>query len=200
MTYWPSAAVTNMLDWLLQVDQNVFVWINTTLANPLFDLAMPWWRSRSLWLSLYALLAIIWAWRFGRRVLPFMVLALIAIGLSDALSSQLIKPMIGRLRPCHEVALVDTLRLLVPCGPSFSFTSSHAANHFCFAWLVGSAFSRLGRWLLPSLLVWAGSIAFGQVYVGVHYPLDILVGALLGLTIGWMCCRAYQKLGYRYPQ
>ncbi|TXS90766.1 phosphatase PAP2 family protein [Parahaliea maris] len=188
-----------MLDLMLEFDQHLLFLVNNTLSNPVFDLVMPWWRSRLFWIPAYAILMLAWIWRFRQRAWPFLLLLIVCVGLSDFTSSQLIKPWVGRPRPCHEPALAESLRLLVTCGPSFSFTSSHAANHFCFAWLVGIAFKRPGWWLMPSLLVWAASIALGQVYVGVHYPLDTLAGAALGLAIGWLGCRVFRALGYRYP-
>jgi undecaprenyl-diphosphatase len=83
--------------------------------------------------------------------------------------------------------------LLEHCSGGFSFTSSHATNHFGFAMFVflttKDVFGKWGRWLF----VWAATISYGQVYVGVHYPVDILFGALLGICIGTLTAGYYNR-------
>ncbi|MBK8556199.1 MAG: phosphatase PAP2 family protein [Lewinellaceae bacterium] len=86
----------------------------------------------------------------------------------------------------------------VSCGGGYSFTSSHAANHFAVAVFLAAVFGGLSRWLRPGLLLWAAVISFAQVYVGVHYPGDVLAGALLGAIIGWGIYRIGERLG-KYP-
>jgi undecaprenyl-diphosphatase len=116
------------------------------------------------------------------------------VGVADQLSSELIKKKVERLRPCRETQLQPAARTLVHCGGGYSFTSSHATNHFAvavfifFSW--GLCWKRW-RWLL---LLWAASISLGQVYVGVHYPLDILVGAINGSILGYLGSLTYKRL------
>ncbi|MEZ4983676.1 MAG: phosphatase PAP2 family protein [Saprospiraceae bacterium] len=89
--------------------------------------------------------------------------------------------------------LSEPVRQLIPCGGGYSFTSSHATNHFAVAFFLFLTWGRLWkrwRWLL---LLWAATIALGQVYVGVHYPLDITVGALLGMTLAWGISILYKR-------
>lgn len=104
--------------------------------------------------------------------------------MSDQMSSTLVKENVQRLRPCQQDKLKDQIILRVPCKRSYSFTSSHATNHFAIAAFL---FFVLGSYLLVfrwPLFVWAGIISFSQVYVGIHFPLDILFGAILGVLIG----------------
>jgi membrane-associated phospholipid phosphatase len=180
---------------LLHLDQAAFTAINTAWANPLFDAIMPWWRSRVFWYPAYAALLAWLLWRFRWRALPFLALVVLALAVGETLSSHLIKPWVGRLRPCQEPALVDTLRLLVACGPAPSFPSSHAVNHACLAVVLSRGLGWLARWLTPLLALWAASIALGQVYVGVHYPLDVVAGAALGAAVGWGSFTLYRRLG-----
>ncbi len=99
-----------------------------------------------------------------------------------------------RPRPCQNEALKEEVRLLVPCGSGYSFTSNHATNHFAlavfFAGTLGVFFKRW-RWLL---FLWAALVAYAQVYVGVHYPLDVAAGALLGMTIGSLVVLIWKRI------
>jgi len=92
--------------------------------------------------------------------------------------------------------------VLAGCGGGYSFPSSHASNHFALASLLAPSWARgaSSRWRW-ALFLWAASIAYGQVYVGMHYPVDVLFGALLGTAIGWGASRLYCRLpaGWREP-
>ena len=176
-------------EWLIRADRKLFALINQQLSHPFLDAIFPWWRETITWTPLYLFLLI-----FVIANLPWIIMALITILLSDQISSSIIKPIFARLRPCNEPELAGSVRLLLDgCGAGYSFTSSHATNHFAIAvflmitlqnWLKGYG------WIF---LLWAGTVAYGQVYVGVHYPLDIVGGALLGSGIGFFTARFYTK-------
>ena len=85
----------------------------------------------------------------------------------------------------NDIDLKKEVNLLVPCGGGYSFTSSHATNHFAIATFLILTLGLIFKWIKLPLLFWAASIAFGQVYVGVHYPLDIFFGAILGMSVGY---------------
>lgn len=177
---------------ILYWDEQLFRLINGAWSNPWLDAIMPWWRERVTWIPLYAGLAIWAGWKWKWRALIWAVCLVAAVGLADTISHRVIKKNVQRPRPCRTEGLQEDVRLLVPCGGGYSFTSNHAANHFALAGFVSRFVRRRWRW--PWFL-WAASIAFGQVYVGLHYPLDILGGALLGLGIGWLF--AYLLKNYR---
>jgi membrane-associated phospholipid phosphatase len=142
---------------------------------------MPFWRDRFFWIPLYVALASFVVWKFGTAKGAFFILAVIvAASLADVTSSRLIKENVERLRPCNEPEIKEQVNLLIHCGGGYSFTSSHAANHFAVAVFLCFTLGRLYRRIRLPLLLWAASIAYGQVYVGVHYPLDVICGALLG--------------------
>lgn len=114
--------------------------------------------------------------------------------LTDFISSTVIKQLVIRVRPCHEVSLADHIRILVNyCPKSSSFTSSHAANHFAVAmFLFLTLRKRVGNWT-GILFFWAFSICYAQVYVGVHYPIDVTCGALIGILIGYLCGKLFNR-------
>ncbi len=184
----PLIAIT--ADWvqkIIKADQKLFLLLNRGLTNSFFDSVFPWYREGNTWIPLYLFLVVFAILNIKRKAFPFILFAVVTIVLTDQISSSLIKPFFERPRPCRDPELMNQIRMLLNgCSGGFSFTSSHATNHFGFAvYLFVTIGSLIGRWKYL-LLFWAGTIAYGQVYVGVHYPLDIFCGALLGALIGWV--------------
>ena len=103
---------------------------------------------------------------------------------ADQASSDFFKPYFHRIRPCNNPALDGIVRVLVPHSNGFSFPSSHAANHFALALFSAITLGHLHKWVWPVALLWATVVAYAQVYVGVHYPVDVICGGLLGVLIG----------------
>ncbi len=172
------------MEQILEWDYTLFRIVNQGFQNAFFDWIMPLWRSKFFWYPLYVFLIYFLVGVLKNDVWKVLIAVALLIFVSDGLSSHLIKKNIKRLRPCRTEIIKNDAHVLVPCSTGYSFTSSHATNHFALAMflfvLLGPAYRPL-RWML---LIWAGSIAFGQVYVGVHFPLDVLVGTLLGLLVG----------------
>lgn len=169
---------------LFQWDQQLFFLINEGLSHPWLDAIMPWWRDKYTWIPMYVLLLALAFWRYRQNIGFFLLAVVLTVTLADTLSSKVVKPSVERLRPCRNPEIKEQVQVRISCGPGYSFTSSHATNHFaiaCLLYLTMGRFFPKGRWLL---LIWAATISIGQVYVGVHYPLDIIGGALLGSSIG----------------
>lgn len=173
-----------MIDWLLQLDYQIFYLLNGILHNGFFDAILPFWREKYFWAPLYLFLLTFLAYNYRSNFWVIVLFAVVTLVLSDQLSSGVIKPWINRLRPCNDSNLLETIRVLVPCGSGKSFVSSHATNHFAIAVYFIILFGKQYKWLLPIGLFWAVSVSYGQVYVGVHFPLDVIAGALLGVLIG----------------
>jgi len=173
-----------MLDNLQHIDREAFLAINNGLANGFFDVVMPIFRHKYTWIPLYVAVAAWFVYRYQWQGLWFIGFALLTFALCDQLSASYIKPLIERLRPCREPLLEGQVRLLVNCGGGFSFPSTHATNHTGFAIIVGASLYRHYKWPLYALLGLAALISLAQIYVGVHYPIDVLGGALLGGGLG----------------
>ena len=145
------------------------------------------------WLPLYVFLVGFIVLNFKKNALVFILILISTVAISDSFSSQIIKKNVQRIRPCNVESLKGKVKLLVHCGSGYSFTSSHATNHFAVAnFLIFTIFQRK-KWVKWSLIFWAFSIAFGQVYVGVHYPLDVVGGGILGSVIGYFAAFIYRK-------
>jgi undecaprenyl-diphosphatase len=133
-------------------------------------------------------------YQVGWKTLKWLLFALMNVGLTDQISSSVFKPYFHRLRPCNDPALFGKTRLLLEhCAGGFSFTSSHAANHFGIAMFIFMTWGGTQKKYTRFFFVWAGVIAFAQIYVGVHYPLDIVGGTIIGLISGYTMAKAYLK-------
>lgn len=144
---------------------------------------MPILRDRDTWIPLYILLLIVFIVKFGwKKGLVIIIASILCVTITDQISSSFFKPFFERLRPCQTS--INFNLLVERCSSSFSFTSSHAANHFGLAILWSLFFWKNYKLLIPFLILWATCICFAQVYVGVHYPADILGGIILGVLIG----------------
>lgn len=179
---------------ILDIDQLIFQFINHDISNSLFDFIMPVLREKAIWLPLYVfLIAFMFInYRFVVAIIFISALGL-TVGLADFTSSNLIKKNVERLRPCNDPGLYEKVQLRVNCGRGYSFTSSHAANHFALVFFLIYTLGRFFKKLRWPLIVWAGLISFAQVYVGVHYPFDVFFGGLLGVVIGMSLALVYNK-------
>lgn len=165
---------------LINLDLKLFQFLNQELSNPFFDAIMPIITNQDYWIIpvLAAAGYILWADRpKGKWVVLVLILTVV---ITDIFCYQVIKPMVGRLRPSHSG--LEQLNLLVGAGGKFGFVSNHAANSFTSAVIIGKIY----RPVLYPLLILASVIAFSRVYVGVHYPGDVLFGALVGSGIAML--------------
>lgn len=174
---------------LIELDYRLFFFINRELQNTFFDAVLPLMREKYFWIPLYVIIAGWLIYEFRFRSLIIAVSAVITLLLTDQFASSIIKPGIKRLRPCNDPDLMAQIHLLTDCGSGFSFVSSHAANHFGFAIFFILLFGGKYFWLTPVALLWATIISFAQVYVGLHFPLDVICGAILGLMMGFITAR-----------
>ena len=175
-----------MLEAIMAWDERMFHLINGDWHKPWFDILFPWvtaWTNYLIPLLLVALAMI----AVGRwRGLRFVLLALVSVLVADAMSARIVKTLVDRPRPCIALEEEEEVRLLVGCTTSPSFPSNHAVNASVLATLVGLYVRPL---LLPATIV-AMLVIYSRVYVGVHYPLDVLAGSLLGvataLALSWV--------------
>ena len=188
-------------DWweaINKVDQKLFLIINHAFISPYTDKACLAFREPNTWIPLYIFMVTFAIWKFKSKSWIWILLFILTVTLSDQISSNFLKNYFNRIRPCGDPAFSQYVRLVLGrCPTSGSFTSSHAANHFSIAFFV---IRTLKPYLLKwryMFIIWACIVSYSQMYVGVHYPLDILGGTLLGLVIGYATSQFYlKKIGY----
>jgi undecaprenyl-diphosphatase len=172
-----------------QLDTQAFLWLNS-LHNDFFDPMMLWITSRNSWFPMYAAIIGSIVWTHKRKSIGILLMIIFSVIISDQVCSSILKPLIQRLRPCHEPTIQNLVHLVGNCGGQFGFCSSHAANTFalvtCLILLFGKQFTGI-----KYLYIWAIIVSYSRIYVGVHYPLDILAGAGIGVIASLFCHKIY---------
>ena len=180
-----------MLEWLVELDKALFIFLNVTIANPVTNFLMPIITSDNLLRIGYGLTMILVLWKRDSRLRWMVLVSILVLTASDQLSSHFFKPLLERARPCK---FMENINLLVNCGAGLSMPSSHAANAFGQA----AMFGLLIRKIRTPLVVFASVVALSRVFVGVHFVGDILAGAFLGSVIGLTLAFFFLKLERKY--
>jgi membrane-associated phospholipid phosphatase len=169
---------------MLHLDYQLMLLLNRKLVHPVLDDLFLFLRESIFHIPLYVFI-ILYSFRvFGKKAIWWVLGAVTLVSFCDLLSSHFIKAYFDRPRPCRDPFMAGQIRFLARyCGANGSFTSSHAVNHFAFATYVTFTFKGISKWFIL-LFAWAFAIAYAQVYVGVHYPSDVLAGAFLGIVFG----------------
>lgn len=166
-----------MLEWLAEIDKAVFLFINVQLANPVTDWLMPVITSDLVLRVSFGVAIALVLWKGNSRLRWTVLVSAVTLLLTDQIAAHLLKGFFERPRPCHTL---EDINLLVNCGAGFSMPSAHAANAFGQATIWGLR-ARSYFWLLLAI---AFIIAISRTFVGVHYPADVLVGAMVGGVVG----------------
>lgn len=172
-----------MLDYLNDIDTEALLAVNG--LHDMFQDAL-WWLVSAKWASLLLVLALVWVLLHQNRRHALLVLAMIVLVfvLADQISSGLIKHLVERLRPTHDPSLGDAVHVVNGYrGGMYGFVSSHAANAFAAATFISLLLRH--RLVTVSLMTWATLQCYSRVYLGVHYPGDILGGLVVGMLVGW---------------
>ena len=182
-----------MWRFLLDLDNRLLLAINRA-HSPLLDAVMVFASNRLVWFPVYAVLIGWLIYHFRRRALLLLPLVIAAIGLADSITSRLFKPFFGRPRPCHDARLVGLLHLPDGCGGMFGFLSSHDANSMALAVFLAVVLPP-GRFrgLKVGASLWCLLLSYSRMYLGAHYPTDVLGGAAVGAFLGWLAAVAYQN-------
>lgn len=184
-----------MKERLNQLDTDLFLWLNGHFA-PWLDPIMVWVTQRNSWIPFYALLIGWLAFRYRKQAIGMVLTLAAAVALSDQTASALLKPLTLRLRPCHVPELQPLIHPVLECGGQYGFASSHASNSFALA---------MGLWLLighrvPALkwvFLWALVVSYSRIYVGAHYPLDVMAGAGIGVVMATLSYLIYRQINTR---
>jgi membrane-associated phospholipid phosphatase len=189
-----DSAPKGIFEQLIRLDHWLFGVINQKWTNSFFDNIFPFLRQGEIWVPFYLFLLFFATMNFGRKGWLWSFSLIMTVVISDLASSSLIKHLVFRYRPCANPDMENQVRVLVNYCPynSSSFTSSHACNHFAMAFFIYLTLKQTGS-LWRIVFLWAFLISYSQVYVGVHYPIDVATGAILGSTIGYAMALFFQK-------
>ena len=183
--------ITQLTAW----DKELFLLIHNSMASPYLDGFMLLLRDAKTWIPLYLFFAFLAVKKYKTNGLLFILITALVVVLTDRFSAGFMKPFFERLRPCHNPDFLAEgyIRNILNCGGEYGFISSHACNHFGLAVIFTWFFKQIAnyRFLSNVFYIWAGCISFAQVYVGKHYPADVLVGAFFGITIGFLILKIY---------
>lgn len=174
-----------IVELLNRIDTWIFLLLNG-ISNPFFDELMFWISHKYTWIPLYAFLLFLLIRKYKINVLWILLFVAILITFSDQ-ASVFIKNYFQRLRPCHN----EELDLLIhtvkgKCGGKYGFVSSHAANSFAMAVFLIPFLKSYWKHFVLALIIWAAIVSYSRIYLGVHYPGDIIGGALLGAMAGFV--------------
>lgn len=183
-----------MFETLLQLDRHLFHFINHDLGNAFFDSIMPHIRNPYTWIPLYLCIIGFCCYTYKKTGVIIIILLALSAGFADFTSASIIKPLVKRVRPCNDPIVSKTDIMRVDCGPAYSFPSTHATDHFAMAVFLILVFYKKWPGILPWTILWASLISFAQVYVGVHYPIDVIGGAIYGALVGSLFFVIFKKL------
>jgi membrane-associated phospholipid phosphatase len=178
-----------MITLLDRLDKELYVWIFDNLHNTFFDQYIPYLRITTTWIPFFILLAFFLYKKYDTKsFLKSIVLLTIIILLSDQIAAHVLKPIILRPRPCHQF----NISILVDCGSGYSMPSAHAANFFALSYFILKFLSN--KLLIFITFISAVIVGLSQIYVGVHFPFDIVAGAILGMVISKVCICIYNYI------
>jgi undecaprenyl-diphosphatase len=170
-----------MIDVLNNIDVNILYWVNSHHSNFL-DQVMVFASGKLTWVVFYLFLLFLIIKKYKYKAVLAVLFIAIAITLSDQASVRLFKNVFLRLRPCHQPDVMENLRMIIGCGGRYGFVSSHAANSFALVAFIILLLQK--RWVSMMMIIWGTLIIYSRVYLGVHYPSDVIAGSMVGIIAG----------------
>lgn len=181
-----------MINYLLELDERLLLFING-LNTPWLDSAMFILTNGKIWTPLFLFTVIFILVKYKGKGFFILLFVGLVITLGDQISSTLLKPLVGRLRPSHKPHLEGILHIVNNYkGGLYSFVSSHATNSFGVATMLWLLIGKQNKWI-SLFFLWAAIFSFTRVYLGVHYPSDIIGGALLGTSLAFVIHWVFKK-------
>ncbi|WP_226388992.1 phosphatase PAP2 family protein [Penaeicola halotolerans] len=180
-----------MIEQLIEWDVALFLWLNGKHADWL-DPIMSVISGRIEWVPFYLLLIYLMYRQFGKNTLWLLVGVGVVILIADQTASGIMKPYFERFRPCQDPDISHLVHTYKRCGGKYGFASSHASNTFGLATFIFLMFreKKWAKWMF----LWAAIVSYSRIYLGVHFPADIIVGALIGVIAGYIGYLVTRKL------
>lgn len=174
--------ILSVLDRLIQWDKDIFIKLHE-VNSAWLDPFMVFISAMSTWYATALLVVVFLIWRYGRMGAWASLFMALTVGFNAGLNN-LVKYTIMRPRPINTDGLSDLVRALEGYDASYSFYSGHTTNSFCLA--VFSMLVVKNKWYSLLIIFWAVIVAYSRIYVGKHYPLDLIVGFFVGVFVGWV--------------
>ena len=185
------------MDTLSNLDSDLFLFLNG-LHTDWMDKVMVLLTDMWAWFPIYLLLIYWTIKQYGKRCWWVFLFVVLVVLCTDQLASHVCKPVFQRLRPCYNADFQDLIHLPKGmAGGKYGFVSSHAANTFGIAAFLTPALRKYRPWTAIVLYLWAFISSYSRIYIGYHYPGDILCGAILGILIGLILWKAFQLIVVR---
>lgn len=187
-----------MIVYLKHIDEQLFLALNG-YHNEWMDTLMFWASNKYTWIPLYLFSFILIIKKHKFKTIAVVVTIFLLIAVADQLSVLLFKEIFQRLRPCHEPSLEGLVHLVKnKCGGQYGFISSHATNSFALAVFIIGLIGQQSKILVGLMVFYALINCYSRVYLGVHYPGDVLAGAIFGSLVGYLFLKTYLYLDKKY--
>jgi undecaprenyl-diphosphatase len=187
------------METFIEWDKKLFVALNG-MHHPVIDPVMYYLSDKYIWIPLYLFLLFIILKEYRNDSWAPLLGILIMIVLSDQINTSVLKPLVQRLRPTHDMSLKDMVHIVHGyTGGKFGFASSHASNTFALATFFWVLFREKRKWVV-SLFLWAVLVSYSRIYLGVHFPGDVIVGIIIGVLsalLGLKVSGALLKWSYK---
>ncbi|MFH6601942.1 phosphatase PAP2 family protein [Maribacter algicola] len=189
-----------MWEELIRYDKELFLFLNN-LGNPSWDGFWMFVTNKFSSIPIYILLILLTHRYFGAKKTLWVILSAIVLVVAVNGLADFFKYGVQRLRPCYDPEVNLLMRLVKDtCGGKFGYFSAHAANSFAIAFFFTAVLRRKLRYIGFLLMAWAFLMAYSRIYIGVHFPLDVLTGGLLGLFLSWIASKLYIFAQQKFPQ
>lgn len=184
-----------MIEEILKLDTELFLFLNS-LGSPVFDNIWIYLSYKEANILFYSILLIFYSYYKSFKlseVLYLLLIVAIMITITDQ-TANLFKDSFQRLRPCYDEVIKDSVRIVKEgCGGKYGFFSAHASNSFSLAIFFGLLFRDKYKHIISFTVLYASLISYSRIYLGVHFPLDLLFGSLFGIIIGFIIFIFYDK-------